>query len=354
MSDNKRKFKQKATRRYLARQLKHSKDAQEDALLDNYIIWAEDKITVLAKWDTTAPKFAAIEKAHEGYQQKSTTLVQKGKELAHKLSTKATRAFQKMFNACPRVRFAPDVQVCTFNTALEAITVTYNSGADGNYVSKQDRKKAGLPILRRSTRRVNVANGEVCSGTNVTTLPVPQLPAEDTKADTFDDFPHSFMSVGKTSNAGTISIFTNYGVTVHKEDNILITCKGKPILIEARDMHGRYRIPLVQRRGTWQPRKPSKKAREHFQQANSVYDLPSTYQAIKWTHEVCRQPVKSTWLAAVEAGNYVDGSMLTARNVKSTTPRQHKPQKDTSTSHVKTQGQRNPNQSYLRPLTRPT
>ena len=46
-----------------------------------------------------------------------------------------------MFNACPRVRFAPEAQVCTFNTALEAITVTCNSGADGNYVSEQDRKK---------------------------------------------------------------------------------------------------------------------------------------------------------------------------------------------------------------------
>jgi hypothetical protein len=72
------------------------------------------------------------------------------------------------------------------------------------------------------------------------------------------------MSVGKTSDAGTISIFTKAGVTVHKEDDVMITCKGKPILIGARDMHGRYRIPLIQQRGTWQPRKPSKKSREHF------------------------------------------------------------------------------------------
>ena len=96
----------------------------------------------------------------------------------------------------------------TFNTALEAITVTYNSVADGNYVSEQDRRKAGLTILRQSTQRINVVNREVCSGTNVTTLPVPQLSAKDTKADTFDNFPHPLMSIGKTSDAGTISIFT--------------------------------------------------------------------------------------------------------------------------------------------------
>ena len=38
------------------------------------------------------------------------------------------------------------------------------------------------------------------------------------EADTFDKFPHSLM-VGNTSNAGTISMFTNDGVAVHKEAN---------------------------------------------------------------------------------------------------------------------------------------
>ena len=47
-----------------------------------------------------------------------------------------------------------------------------------------------------------------------------------------------------------------------------------------------------------------------------MYDLPSTEQAIKWMHAVCGYPVKSTWLAAIEAGNYVGWPLLTARNVK--------------------------------------
>ena len=66
-----------------------------------------------------------------------------------------------------------------------------------------------------------------------------------------------------------------------------------------------------------------------MQQANSVYDLPSTEQAIKWMHAVCGYPVKSTWLKAVEAGNYVGSPLLTARNVKkyypetTETPKEH-------------------------------
>jgi hypothetical protein len=46
------------------------------------------------------------------------------------------------------------------------------------------------------------------------------------------------MSVGKTSDDSTISIFTKTGVTVHKEEDVLIRCKGAPLLIGVRDKHG--------------------------------------------------------------------------------------------------------------------
>jgi hypothetical protein len=47
--------------------------------------------------------------------------------------------------------------------------------------------------------------------------------------------PSSLMSVGKLSDNGTISIFTKDGVTVHKEQDVLITCQGDPILIGIQD-----------------------------------------------------------------------------------------------------------------------
>ncbi|KAL7505264.1 LOW QUALITY PROTEIN: hypothetical protein ACHAXN_002765 [Cyclotella atomus] len=129
--------------------------------------------------------------------------------------------------------------------------ITYDSGADGHYI-------------------IGVANG----GTkHVTKLPFPQLcPPKANQADTFDDFPTSLMSVGKTADDGTISIFTKDGVTVHNEQDVLITCKGEPIL------------------GQWQPRQPRKQVTAKLQQANSVYDLPSIEQAIKWMHAVCGYP----------------------------------------------------------------
>ena len=73
--------------------------------------------------------------------------------------------------------------------------LTYDSGADGNYMSEDERKKAGLPILRKSTQCVGVANGKVSHGNNVTKLPMPELDEAATEADIFDNFPHSFLKV---------------------------------------------------------------------------------------------------------------------------------------------------------------
>ncbi len=58
------------------------------------------------------------------------------------------------------------------------------------------------------------------------------------------------MSVGKTANKETVSVFTKDGINVFKEEDIFITCKGKLILIRVRDGHERYQIPLMQQPGT--------------------------------------------------------------------------------------------------------
>jgi hypothetical protein len=66
-----------------------------------------------------------------------------------------------------------------------------------------------------------MANGGVSQAKFVTQLPFKALSARATQADTFQEFPSSLMSIGKTANDGTISIFTKDG--------------GEPILIGVRD-----------------------------------------------------------------------------------------------------------------------
>ena len=150
----------------------------------------------------------------------------------------------------------------------------------------------GLPILRMSSKRVGVENGGGSSGKYVTRLPFPQLPKKAAETDTLDYFPTSLISVGKTSDGGNVSIFTKEGVSVYKEEYVLITCKGKAIFVGRRDERGRYQIPLVQSRGKWKPRKRKKRTKKYLQQDKSVYELPSTKEAIKWMHVMCGYPVK--------------------------------------------------------------
>ena len=132
------------------------------------------------------------------------------------------------------------------------------------------------------------------------------------------------MSVGKTSDDGNVSVFTKEAVKVYKETDILITCKGEPILVGKLDERGSYLITLVQHRGQWQPKRPTKRATKYFQQANSVYDLPSTEEAIKWMHATCGYPVKSTWIKAVKAGNFTGWPIISVRTVTKYYPRQLK------------------------------
>ena len=311
---------------------------QEDLFFDESITRAEDERTVIAKNDATNGKRRAIEAAHNNSKPSSKTgYTQQLRNATYTATTTFNRALGKLFSQ-KRVSFrlCPESNHWRHNEKKEkrqeanSVLLTYDSGADGNYISEADRKEAHMPILRASSKRVRVANGDTSNAKHITALPFPQLSEKARQADTFDNFPTSLMSVGKTSDDGTISIFTKTGVSVHREQDVLITCKGEPILIGTRDEEGRYRIPLMQQRGQWQPRRPSRRASKFLQQANSVYDLPSTEQAIKWMHAVCGSPVKSTWMKAVAAGNYIGWPMLTVKNVNKYYPETN----ETSMGHL--------------------
>ena len=135
-------------------------------------------------------------------------------------------------------------------------------GADDNYLNETDRAKAHIPILRKSTKQVNVADRGTSTATNVTPLPISRLSKAAAEAHTFEYFPTSLLSVVKVNDDGNVSIFTKKGVTVHKEEDVLITAKGHLVMISKRDERGRYQVPLVQQRGQWKPLTPTKRAKK--------------------------------------------------------------------------------------------
>jgi hypothetical protein len=164
---------------------KHRRDTlarlaqQEDHFLDNCITMAEDERTVMAEADTADGRRHTIDKAHD-----------KSKASTYGVCSAFKRTATRLLPNNKQVTFGTS---STIQEAGRAHTVhlTYDSGADGHYMSEKDRKVAGMPILRASTKRVGVANGYTCKATNVTQLPFPQLSEQAAQADTFTNFPTS-------------------------------------------------------------------------------------------------------------------------------------------------------------------
>ncbi len=57
------------------------------------------------------------------------------------------RTIKKLNKTTRHVSFASHDSVWLFNNHTMPIMITYDSGADGNYISKRDWVTAGLPIL---------------------------------------------------------------------------------------------------------------------------------------------------------------------------------------------------------------
>jgi hypothetical protein len=189
----------------------------------------------MAKYNNNNAKRNTIDLAHSKRVPTHIGWVQRGRNLVYTLSSAFNKTIQKLNKSTQHVRFASHDSEQRYHHQDKPIMITYNSGADGNYLSKRYCVQSGLPILKASTRKVGVANGGTSQAQHVTQLPFQKLLTQAWQADTFPDFPTSLMSVGKTSDDGTISIFNKTGVTVHREEDVLITCKGEPILIGVQD-----------------------------------------------------------------------------------------------------------------------
>ncbi len=138
--------------------------------MDNNITQAEDEWTILvAKGDQTNTQRRAINSAHIKNNKPATGLAQRGRNTAYSLGRTISPTLKKISNN-KHIRFATNNKVHLFDKAETPIMITYDSGADGHYISKKDHPKAGLPIIRKSTRWVGVANGGVSQAKYVTQL----------------------------------------------------------------------------------------------------------------------------------------------------------------------------------------
>jgi hypothetical protein len=146
--------------------------------LDNSITQAEDECRAIAKNDTNNAKRMAINSAHAQYDQPTIGLTQCAQNTAYCLGSAFNRTIKKL-NKNKHVSFSKQNEVHLFNaTSTTSIMLTYDSGANGHYISKHDQRKAGLPFLRPSIWQVGVANENTSNAKYVTQLPFQKLSAQ--------------------------------------------------------------------------------------------------------------------------------------------------------------------------------
>ena len=141
---------------------------QDDHFLKERITTAEDELTAMAKADKTEVRRQTIDKAHNQSNAKPTaSITQRARNTTYRLCTAFKRAATRLLTNKKQVTFG---ETLNNNKVEQANTVhlTYDSGADGHYVSEDDRIEACMPILRSSSKKVGVANGDTCKAKNVT------------------------------------------------------------------------------------------------------------------------------------------------------------------------------------------
>jgi hypothetical protein len=114
-----------ARHQHIKQTLRRLRDS-DNLFLDNSITLAEDERTSLAKADKTDKKRMAIDAAHTKRGTTSIGLAQRGRNAAYSLGSAFNRTFKKI-NKSKHVSFA-----------THPVMVTYDSGADGHYISEKD------------------------------------------------------------------------------------------------------------------------------------------------------------------------------------------------------------------------
>jgi hypothetical protein len=150
----------------------------DDLFLNNSITHAKDKCTAIAKSNTNNnAKSVAINAAQAQCGQPTIGLAQRSCNRAYHLGSAFNWTIKKL-NRNKQVSFAKQNKVHLFDaTTTPNIMLTYDSGANGHYTSKQDQRKAGLLILTPSTRQVGAANGRTSNTKYVTQLTFHKLSA---------------------------------------------------------------------------------------------------------------------------------------------------------------------------------
>jgi hypothetical protein len=136
-----------------------------------------------------------------------------------------------------------------------------------------------------------------------------QLPLPSRNAKIMPSFQHNLLGIGKICNSDCTVVFDKTSVNVYAPD-------GTTLLQGWREQAGAklwrfFLIPMDTISSSLGTQTPT---------ALNAYDLPSVGALVHYLHAAAGFPVKSTWLAAIKAGNFASWPGLTYANASKFCP----------------------------------
>jgi hypothetical protein len=206
------------------------------------------------------------------------------------------------------------------NAIEEAITqAMLDSGASKTFVnSRRGMQRTGL-----SNKVVVTADGTEHPASHTVLLPTRALSKGAREAIVVPGMQQkALLSVGTLADNGYTTVFLpgQQGVQIYGADDINISPNAPPSLQGWRDARGLWMVPIAD--------SPSI---DIVESANSVYELPSTKEMVRFLHAALGYPTKATMLTAAKHGNLVTFPGLTPENIS-----RHFPESDeTQKGHMK-------------------
>ena len=134
-TNNSSVFKMKATRRRKSRLATYIGIMNENGILDMYVHKAEDECTIMAKNNSHDKSCVTIHAVNAKINKTEPTLLHQGKNAGYAFSTEVGRLTKKFIREGNQFRFTKKSTVATYNKNDETFMVTYESRADGHYLS---------------------------------------------------------------------------------------------------------------------------------------------------------------------------------------------------------------------------
>ena len=177
-----------------------------------------------------------------------------------------------------------------------------DSGTTGNYLTINSPVDNLTPTPNGV--RAKIPDGTILEASHQCELRLPQLPAKARIGHIFTEFKNPLLSVALLCDSDCEVNFTKQHVTVKLHHKTILTGYRE-------QQTGLWRVQLSDT--TNNQNEPG--------QANSILPAGTIADTVKFLHQACFSPATSTFIKAIEHGNFATWPMLTSENVKKYLPK---------------------------------